>query len=373
MNAKVSAKRALMSDGRSQWLLIILLAVGLVALMSLPYWLATTTARPGTFFTGIIMNPEDSQTYFAKMRQGYDGQWLYTIPFTTEAHEPAWVGVFYVWLGQAARALGVSLTAVWHGARSIGVDGEEARMRMRRAQHDELRRPRRDEVAGETAEAAQQAPILPAVAAGRVSEAVSHGGPAATARCGGGSASWHDPSSYGSAWQLCVCLPHRRACPRRIAASTPPRQHAEEACMRRVLGTGLPAQSRDDRSVVDGGGRVRHLAAGRRDMAIARSSLRTSWTRPRRAAQRSSVGAGRSDRIAGPALTPARLCSPMTGPYPVGRRARRADRRGWPATAIGHCLAPRPVKLAKCCAAMWLMEPLPAVLKFHRCGSRRKR
>lgn len=119
MNARVSAKRALMSDGRSQWLLIILLAVGLVALMSLPYWLATTTARPGTFFTGIIMNPEDSQTYFAKMRQGYDGQWLYTIPFTTEAHEPAWVGVFYVWLGQAARALGVSLTAVWHGARSI--------------------------------------------------------------------------------------------------------------------------------------------------------------------------------------------------------------------------------------------------------------
>ena len=49
---------------------------------------------PGLSFTGILMNPEDSQTYFAKMLQGYNGRFLYTIPFTPEPHDPAFVGVF---------------------------------------------------------------------------------------------------------------------------------------------------------------------------------------------------------------------------------------------------------------------------------------
>ncbi len=91
----------------------------LTAILHLPYFLAYTYTSPGQIFTGILMNPEDSQTYFAKMLQGYNGRFLYTIPFTPEPHDPAFVGVFYVWLGQAARLSVLSLTAVWHISRVI--------------------------------------------------------------------------------------------------------------------------------------------------------------------------------------------------------------------------------------------------------------
>lgn len=106
-------------EKRHDWLAVTAVSLTLTLLLLLPYGLAWLTAAPGTTFTGILMNPEDSQTYLAKMLQGYDGHWLYTIPFTAEAHEPALVGVFYVWLGQLARVSGLSLTTVWHISRII--------------------------------------------------------------------------------------------------------------------------------------------------------------------------------------------------------------------------------------------------------------
>jgi hypothetical protein len=83
-------------------------------LLAIPYVLGYLSARPGTFYTGTLMNPEDSQSYFAKMLQGYDGGWLYTIPFTSEPHQPAFLGTFYLSLGHLARVTGLSLTAAWH-------------------------------------------------------------------------------------------------------------------------------------------------------------------------------------------------------------------------------------------------------------------
>jgi hypothetical protein len=94
-------------------------ALALILLLQLPYLLAYQTARPGAVFTGLIMNPEDSQSYFAKMLQGYDGAWRYRIPFTPEAHEPAFIGGFYLALGHVARLAGLSLEGVWHLARGL--------------------------------------------------------------------------------------------------------------------------------------------------------------------------------------------------------------------------------------------------------------
>ncbi len=104
---------------RREWLTAVAVTLLLILLLAIPYALGYTFAAPGTFFTGLLMNPEDSQTYLAKMWQGYDGAWLYTIPFTSETHQPAFVGVFYVWLGQLARALGIRVTAIWHGSRIV--------------------------------------------------------------------------------------------------------------------------------------------------------------------------------------------------------------------------------------------------------------
>ncbi|MEZ4595010.1 MAG: hypothetical protein R3D55_28290 [Chloroflexota bacterium] len=94
-------------------------AVATAVLTLIPYWLGNLLTPDNLVYMQLIMNPEDAQTYWAKMLQGFDGAWLYTIPFTPEPHAAAGVGVFYVWLGQLARGLGVSLTAVWHGSRFV--------------------------------------------------------------------------------------------------------------------------------------------------------------------------------------------------------------------------------------------------------------
>lgn len=100
-----------------EWRIAFVVALAAVVLTAVPYWLGYAFAREGSVFTGLLMNPEDSQTYFAKMLQGYNGRLLYTIPFTPEEHAGAFVGVFYLWLGHLARWLGLSLSAVWHLAR----------------------------------------------------------------------------------------------------------------------------------------------------------------------------------------------------------------------------------------------------------------
>lgn len=104
---------------RREWRCAIGVAVLTTFLLFLPYILAYGTTPSGSAFTGLLMNPEDSQTYFAKMLQGYDGAWLYRIPFTAERHEPAFLGGLYLALGHVSRVGGLSLESVWHGARVI--------------------------------------------------------------------------------------------------------------------------------------------------------------------------------------------------------------------------------------------------------------
>lgn len=105
------------SSATKEWMRALLVAVATTVLGLIPYWLGNRLEPEGMVYMQLIMNPEDAQTYWAKMLQGFNGAWLYTIPFTPESHAAAGVGIFYVWLGQLARGLGISLTAVWHGSR----------------------------------------------------------------------------------------------------------------------------------------------------------------------------------------------------------------------------------------------------------------
>ena len=106
---------------RSEWGIVLVVTLVMVVITAVPYFLAYTTTQPGSVFMGVLMNPEDSQTYFGKMLQGYDGSWLYTITFTAEPHEPAFLGGFYFLLGHIARWTGLGFEAVWHVARTISV------------------------------------------------------------------------------------------------------------------------------------------------------------------------------------------------------------------------------------------------------------
>jgi hypothetical protein len=102
-----------------EWLLAAGVALAATLLLLIPYVLGYALAQPGTEFTGILMNPEDSNSYFAKMLQGYHGQWMYSIPFTPEDHAPAFLGGFYIGLGHLARIVNIDLVTIWHIARVL--------------------------------------------------------------------------------------------------------------------------------------------------------------------------------------------------------------------------------------------------------------
>ena len=96
--------------------LTILLSL-LFILITLPYLYATYAAGPDYVFGGFLLNPLDGNTYLAKMYQGWRGDWRFTLPFTAEPGEGAYLFLFYIFLGHVARWLGLSRLLVFHLAR----------------------------------------------------------------------------------------------------------------------------------------------------------------------------------------------------------------------------------------------------------------
>jgi hypothetical protein len=90
------------------------------ALLTLiPYGLAYAYA--GEYrFTGFLFNPYDAASYLAKMRQGFNGQLLYSLAFTENPGPGALLFPYYLILGHLARLLKLPLIAIWHTARILG-------------------------------------------------------------------------------------------------------------------------------------------------------------------------------------------------------------------------------------------------------------
>ncbi|HEX9680036.1 MAG TPA: hypothetical protein VGA32_01180, partial [Anaerolineales bacterium] len=63
----------------------IALAAGLTLI---PYWIATGQAPGDAVFSGFLLNPTDGFSYLAKMRQGWDGEWLFRLSYTDAPGTP---------------------------------------------------------------------------------------------------------------------------------------------------------------------------------------------------------------------------------------------------------------------------------------------
>ena len=91
-----------------------------LSLASLPYLVGALAAGPDRIFTGLQVNPLDGVSYLAKMRIGYDGEWLFRLLFTPEQGQSVFLFTYFIALGQLARLIGLPLTFVFHLARLIG-------------------------------------------------------------------------------------------------------------------------------------------------------------------------------------------------------------------------------------------------------------
>ncbi len=100
--------------------IILVLSIFFALLTLIPYLAAYGNA--GAFrFTGFLFNPSDAASYLAKMRQGYDGEWLYHLAFTDAPGPGALLFVWYLLLGHLAWALRLPIIVMWQIARLAGV------------------------------------------------------------------------------------------------------------------------------------------------------------------------------------------------------------------------------------------------------------
>jgi hypothetical protein len=86
-------------------------------LITTPYFLANFLHPEGLVFGGFLQNPLDGNSYLAKMREGYDGNWLFFLPFTSEKGDGTFLFAFYLFLGHLARISGLPLLLIFHTFR----------------------------------------------------------------------------------------------------------------------------------------------------------------------------------------------------------------------------------------------------------------
>jgi hypothetical protein len=96
------------------------LMVVLFMMITLPYIHAYFTAGSEHIFVGFVLNPLDGNSYLAKMYQGWEGDWQFTLPYTAQKGNGSFLFLFYIFLGHLSRWVGLSLITVFHLARVLG-------------------------------------------------------------------------------------------------------------------------------------------------------------------------------------------------------------------------------------------------------------
>jgi hypothetical protein len=101
---------------------IFLISMGIVFLLmvSVPYLWAYQITGSEHQFGGFLLNPIDGNSYLAKMYQGWQGNWRFYLPYTSQPGTGGYLFLFYLALGQIARLVSGSLQTIFHLSRLIG-------------------------------------------------------------------------------------------------------------------------------------------------------------------------------------------------------------------------------------------------------------
>ena len=105
-----------MTRSRIHWFLIIVILI-FVATITLPFIFAGFNSGADYVFGGFLFNPIDGNSYFAKMRQGWEGGWRFTLPYTAESSAGVYLFLFYILLGHLSRIIGLSIPITFHTIR----------------------------------------------------------------------------------------------------------------------------------------------------------------------------------------------------------------------------------------------------------------
>jgi hypothetical protein len=73
----------------------------------------------GLIFSGLIFNPIDGYSYFAKMQQGAAGAWSFDLPYSPESNNDIYIFTLYTLFGHISRILGLSISFIYHFFRIL--------------------------------------------------------------------------------------------------------------------------------------------------------------------------------------------------------------------------------------------------------------
>ncbi len=104
--------------GQTHWGALVVAALALV-LVVVPFVYAASLGGEEQVFAGFLFNPLDGNTYLAKMYQGWWGEWRFTLPYTPDQGEGAYLFLHYLALGHLARLLRLDLVVAYHLARIL--------------------------------------------------------------------------------------------------------------------------------------------------------------------------------------------------------------------------------------------------------------
>jgi hypothetical protein len=107
---------------RKELLGVLVAAVGVMLLTSVPYLLAARPgfAGPDLHFSGFIWGGDDGNVYLSQMRQYAEGRLFAYDQFTTLPQVPRYLNVLWLALGRAQRLTGLPLVLIYHLARALG-------------------------------------------------------------------------------------------------------------------------------------------------------------------------------------------------------------------------------------------------------------
>jgi hypothetical protein len=104
---------------KSQWPWVILVSLGVCLVSSLPYiagWFAQT---PDHRYAWVAVQSQDTLSYFAKMLQGRQGQWVFHLTYTAQPDTGIPVYLYYLFLGHLSGWLNLTIPLVFHLARVL--------------------------------------------------------------------------------------------------------------------------------------------------------------------------------------------------------------------------------------------------------------
>jgi len=100
-----------------KWTLAVLIIW--IFVLIFPLILGYSHSTDELLFSGLIFNPIDGYSYFAKMQEGAAGDWAFNLPYSASINNDIYIFTLYILFGHLSRVLGISIPIIYQFFRIL--------------------------------------------------------------------------------------------------------------------------------------------------------------------------------------------------------------------------------------------------------------